>query len=216
MKGLAFLVVSLACILFWVVYICAEETEGDVAMQTVSGLVDDFEGTITGGPEGTVDFGAGSGSSVNVSASTDIKYEGKQALKVEYDAVTGGYMWIARGYDLDVKGADVWRTNPKDINWKDYNAFSFYMYGQNSKGNIAFDIKDSGNEMFRFMVQDNFTGWKQIICPFAQFFSRSDWQPNNANKNDTIDFPLKSFQFEPLPESKGILYFDDVELVKTS
>lgn len=185
------------------------------AQYVKSFMLDDFEGQITAGPMGTVDFGAGNGSSVNVSASTDIKYSGKQSLKVEYDAVAGGYIWIARGYDLDVRGAARWNSNPKDINWKDYDGITFYMYAGDSKGNIAFDIKDNGNEMWRFITKDNYTGWQHVICPFEQFISRSDWQPNNADKNDVLDFPIKSFQFEPLPEAKSVLYFDAVELVQT-
>ena len=205
MKITGFLAVSLSCVLFLTAQAGAEEGKGL--------LLDDFEGAITGGADGTVDFGAGNGSTLQVSAATDIKNTGGQAMKAEYDAVPGGYMWIARGYGLDVKGAACWLVTPEEINWKDYNAISFYLYGRDSKGNIAFDLKDNGNEMWRFMVEDNFTGWKQIVCPFAQFFSRSDWQPNSADKNDILDFPIKSFQFEPLPESKGVLYFDTVELL---
>jgi hypothetical protein len=205
MKITGFLAVSLSCALFLTAQAGAEEGKGL--------LLDDFEGAITGGADGTVDFGAGNGSTLQASAATDIKNKGSQAMKAEYDAVPGGYMWIARGYGLDVKGAACWLVPPQEINWKDYNAISFYLYGRDSKGNIAFDLKDNGNEMWRFMVEDNFTGWKQIVCPFAQFFSRSDWQPNSADKNDILDFPIKSFQFEPLPESKGVLYFDTVELL---
>ena len=43
---------------------------------------------------------------------------------------------------------------------------------------------------------------------------RDDWQPEAADKNGQLDFPVKIFQFEPLPVSKGTLYFDTVELVK--
>ena len=206
MKIIGIVAVCLVCALFLATGVKAQE-EKDL-------LFDDFEGMITGGADGTVDFGSGSGSAVRVSASRDIKNTGDQALKVEYEAVPGGYMWIARGYGLDVKGAACWLATPEEINWKDYTAISFYMYGQDSKGNIAFDIKDNGNEMWRFMVEDNFTGWKQVVCPFEQFFSRSDWQPNTADKNDALDFPVKSFQFEPLPESQGVLYFDTVELIQ--
>jgi len=175
-------------------------------------LIDDFEGVISGGLDGTVDFGAGGGSSVEVTADTNLKYSGKQSLKVIYDAISGGYMWVARGFDLDAKNT-AWLVKPQDIDWAKYKAFSFYMYGNNSKAQIAFDIKDNGNEMWRFIVEDNFKGWKQIILTFNEFFARSDWQPDNADKNATLDFPIKSFQFEPRPEAKGTLYFDDVELM---
>lgn len=176
-------------------------------------LLDDFEGDILGGPDGTVDFGAGGGSSVEVTAANDIAHSGEQSLKVTFDAIAGGYMWVARGFNLDAKNT-FWLVKSEDIKWDEFNAFSLYMYGSDSKAEVAFDIKDSGNQMWRFIVKDNFTGWKQIICPFNEFFARSDWQPDNADKNFTLDFPIKSFQFEPLPEAKGTLYFDAVELIK--
>jgi len=103
----------------------------------------------------------------------------------------------------------------KDIEWGKFNAISFYMYGSDSKTKIAFDIKDGGSEMWRFMLEDNFQGWQRIICPFSEFFARGDWQPDSADKNAVLDFPVKSFQFECLPEAKGSLYFDSVELVST-
>ena len=176
-------------------------------------LIDDFEGAISGGPDGTVDFGAGNGSSIEVIAATDIKYSGSQSVKVTYNAVSGGYMWIARGFGLDAKNSG-WLVKPENIKWSEYNAIAFYMYGNESKTKIAFDIKDNGNELWRFMLEDNFKGWKRIVCSFNDFFARGDWQPNNADKNSTLDFPIKSFQFEPLPQAKGILYFDDAELIR--
>lgn len=176
-------------------------------------LIDDFENPISGGPEGTVDYGAGGGSWVDVISDTNIKYSGKQSLKVTYEAEGGGYMWIAKGFDLDAKNAD-WLLKSEDIDWQRFGAISFYMYGNDSKTRIAFDIRDNGFEMWRFMFEDDFTGWKRITCPFNEFFCRSDWQPNNADKNATLDFPIKSFQFEPRPEAKGVLYFDKVELIE--
>jgi hypothetical protein len=176
-------------------------------------LLNDFEGQVSGGPEGTVDFGSGNGSAVEVTAATDITHSGKQSLKVKFDAVSGGYMYIAKGFGLDAKNA-AWMVKQGSINWKDYNALAFYMYGSDSKARIAIDVKDNGNELWRYIFEDNFKGWKQIVCPFSQFFARGDWQPQNADKNATMDFPLKSYQFEPLPIAKGTLYFDDVELVK--
>jgi beta-glucosidase len=176
-------------------------------------LIDDFEGEISGGAQGTVDFGSGGGSSVDVAASPEVKQSGSQALKVTFDAVNGGYMWVARGFGLDAKNAG-WSVKPEEIKWKDYSAISFYMLGTDSQAQIAFDIKDSGGELWRFMVTDNFKGWKQVVCKFADFTDRSDWQPDNADKNGLLDFPLKSYQWEPRPVSKGVLFFDDVRLLK--
>jgi len=176
-------------------------------------LIDDFEIAVSSGPSGTVDFGAGNGSVVNVTTTTDVKNTGKQALKVDFDAVGGGYMYIARGEGLDAHNTG-WLVNPDSIKWEDYQAFSFYMYGSDSKGKIAFDLKDNGNEVWRFIVEDNFTGWKQITCNFDQFAARSDWQPDSSDKNGVLNFPVRSFQFEPLPPLKGTIYLDTVELVK--
>src|SRR3989338_2029571 len=118
-------------------------------------LIDDFEGSISGGPPGTVDFGAGNGSTLEVSASTDIKQTGQQAIRIDFDAVEGGYIWVARGKGLDAKNS-AWLINPEDVRWDKYNAISFYMYGTGSNADVAFDIKDNGNEIWRFIVKDNF------------------------------------------------------------
>lgn len=176
-------------------------------------LIDDFEGTISGGTDGTVDYGAGSESKVEVCAATDIKQTGSQSLKIVYDAKAGGYMWIARGFDLDAKNT-AWLVKLADIDWTKYSAFSFSMYGSNSGVNIAFDVKDNGKEIFRAIFSDDFTGWKQIVLPFSDFSARRDWQPEAAEKNDTLDFPIKSYQFEPKAEAQGVVYFDTVELIK--
>ena len=176
-------------------------------------LVDDFEVAISGGPEGTVDFGAGNGSSVEVLAAADIKNSGKQGLKVVYDAVPGGYIYVARGTGLDAKNAN-WDLKPADIKWESFSALSFYIFGTDSKAQIALDLKDNGGEIWRFLLVDDFKGWKRVVCSFDKFAVRDDWQPNDADKNGQMDFPIKVFQFEPLPGSKGTLYFDTVELVK--
>lgn len=176
-------------------------------------LVDDFEIVVSNGPEGTVDFGSGNGSTVEVTQTTDIKNTGNQSLKVTYDAVNDGYIYVARGNGLDAKNAQ-WTINPADIKWEDYSALSFYLYGTDSKAKIAFDVKDNGGEIWRFITDDDFKGWKKVVVSFDKLVMRDDWQPNDADKNGVIDFPIRVFQFEPLPGSKGTLYFDTVELVK--
>ncbi len=186
---------------------------GAAFAQSKALVLDDYEGALTGGATGTVDFGAGNGSSLQVTAASDVKHGGKQSLKAMFDAVAGGYMFIARGYGLDAKDSS-WLVKNTDVQWKEYKAFTFWMYGTGSKTQLAVDLKDSGNEMWRFIVTDDTKGWKQIVCPLAEFYARNDWQPEAADKNGVMDFPIKSYQFEPLPVAKGVLYFDDVELSK--
>jgi hypothetical protein len=86
------------------------------------------------------------------------------------------------------------------------------MFGSESKMRMAFDVKDAAGEMFRFMVTDDFKGWKQIVCPFSQFFARGDWQPPVATVNGTLDFPIRSFQFEPIAVASGTVEIDEVAL----
>ncbi len=197
----------------WLVVVLIAVFSGISFAQEKGVLIDDFEGLISGGPEGTVDYGSGGGSTVEVAAAGDFKHSGARALKVTFNAVTGGYMWVARGFGLDAKNS-AWLVKPEDIKWTDFGAISFYMLGGNSQAEIAFDIKDNSGELWRFMVSDNFKGWKQVVCKFSDFICRSDWQPDNADKNSQLDFPLKSYQWEPRPSAQGTLYFDDVELVK--
>ena len=198
--------VSILLVLTGIAY--AEETEGL--------LLDDFEGVISGGETGTVDFGASNDSAVEVKASKEIKQHGEQSLEVKFDAVAGGYMWVARGYDLTVKGAGCWLVKPEEIDFSKYNAISVYVYGANAGTQIAIDLVDNGSEYWRYLLDDNFTGWKEVIIPFSDFFARGDWQPEKADKNGELNFPIKVFQFEPKSEAKGTLYFDYVRLVKKS
>jgi len=172
-------------------------------------LVDSFEQEIT--PK-TVDFGAGEGSSLAVGADTVIKFCGEQSLKLEYDLKPSGYMWAARGYGLDAPNAGAWLVLPKDINWGKYKSIALEMYGSNSGGVVAFDIKDNQGELWRFLLDDDFTGWKRIVCPFKNFFPRSDWQPETAVCDEVLEFPIFSFQFEPRLPGKGVYYFDCIEL----
>ncbi len=174
-------------------------------------VLDSFEGLIN---KETVDYGVADGSSIKVTADTSNPVCGQQALKVEYDLKPSGYMWIARGYNLDVSGAAKWNYKPEEVSWKRYDAVSVQMYGSNSGGVIAFDLKDRGGELWRFLLDDDFAGWKEIVCPFEHFFPRSDWQPETANNNEILDFPVMSFQFEPRLGGKGSYMFDCVKIIR--
>ena len=199
MKKYGYFVAGLALLFF---YSCAQGPEELV--------LDSFEGEIS---SATVDYGTSEGSSLEVKASQDRKIDGSQSLKVEYILKPSGYMWVARGYNLDVEGAGVWSVVPEEVPWNLYNTISVYMYGRNTDGIIAFDIKDAGGELWRFILDDNFSGWKEMVCPFSQFFVRTDWQPQSADYNKVLDFPIMSFQFEPRMPGGGVFYFDSVKLL---
>jgi hypothetical protein len=170
-------------------------------------MLDSFEGRLD---HKTVDYGASDNSLLEVGASTDIKICGAQSLKLQYTLEAGGYMWCARGYGLDVLNA-VWEKDFQKVSWDQYNAIGFQMFG-NQTGTVAFDLKDAGGELHRYLVQDDFSGWKEIVIPFSKFKAREDWQPQSADGNKQLDFPVKSFQWEPKSVGQGVLYFDCVRL----
>lgn len=182
-------------------------------------LLDSFEGKLE---KGTVDFGAKAGSTAEVTAAADEKACGGQSLKLTYNLEEGAYMFCARGQGLDVAGA-LWEgPAPEAINWNDYQAVSFQIKDTrldesepgHLPGPIAFDVKDAGGEIWRFAVNVLRPGWQQITIPFAQFKVRDDWQPSTADGNRTLDFPVKSFQWEPRTPGAGVIYFDCVQLEK--
>ncbi|MCM8813160.1 MAG: hypothetical protein NC924_04400, partial [Candidatus Omnitrophica bacterium] len=61
-------------------------------------LLDSFEGPLS---YQTVDYGSGNGATLEVSAETGQKTHGEQSIKLVY-SLEGGYLWAARGYNLDV------------------------------------------------------------------------------------------------------------------
>ena len=173
-------------------------------------VLDDFEDSCG---KTCIDFGAGNGSEVSISFVKDKVYSGEQALKIEYKSVPSGYMWVARGYGLTNNKAGLWQRPPQKIAWPKYGGFSFYLYGQANGVSIAFDIKDSKKELFRVVFKDKVKGWTQIVCDFDKFFSRSDWQPEDAEVDTVLNFPVMSFQFEERTPGKGVFYIDKVELI---
>ena len=172
-------------------------------------MLDSFEGQAS---RETVDYGSSSSTKIAVSFSKEQKVCGRQSLKIDYDLKKDGYMYCARGHGLDVSGA-VWEAGaPESINWSAYPSMSVQVFGS-KRGNIAFDVKDSGGELWRYMINDDFEGWKEIVVPFDQFRVREDWQPQTADGNRSLDFPVKSFQFEPKNPGVGAVYIDCVKLV---
>lgn len=176
-------------------------------------VIDSFEGQIIGGDNATVDYGSGSGATVFVSG---VKYpvkHGSQAIKIVYDATSGGYMWIARGYNLSQENAGQWTVRPEKIKWENYDAIAFDLYGEASGNEIAVDLVDNCKEYWRATIKDDTRGWKGVVIPFSDFLPRTDWQPDNAIRNNMIDYPVMVFRFEPL-EGSGTIYVDKVCLRK--
>lgn len=172
--------------------------------------LDSFEGAIN---KKTVDFGSSKDTKIVVTAAKDKKVCGNQSLQIEYDLNPSGYMYCARGYGLNVFGS-VWEgPKPPEITWDKFDGISVQVYGSKS-GDIAMDVKDGGGEMWRYLIQDDFNGWKEVFIPFFLFKVREDWQPSTADGNKILDFPIQSFQFEPRKPGPGKVNFDCVKIVK--
>ncbi len=172
-----------------------------------SSVLDSFEGNIS---SQTADYGSASNSSVDVTASKDSKC-GQQSLMLDYNLAEKGYLYCARGYGLDVLNA-LWEAPaPDKIDWSKYTGIRLQMKGTQS-GQLAFDVKDAGGELWRFMINVDSTEWKEVVIPFDQFSVRHDWQPSTSDGNQKLDFPIRSFQFEPKTVGQGQFYFDCVEL----
>lgn len=191
-------------VLFFVTQASAQETSRVF-------LLDDFEGEITTGPEGTVDTGTENGSTVEVSADTQNKISGEQSLKIVYDAVTNGDIWVGRGYQLSAKSAGQWTRIPEEVGWEQYGAISFWILGEGKGTSIAFDIKDAKGRTFRFMLTDDHKIWKQVVCPFDQFEPDAG-QGVSAPEENVPVFPLLSFRFKPMAIARGAIDVDAVSL----
>ena len=174
-------------------------------------VLDSFEGPLSAK---TVDFGSADGSSLSVIADTSAKMCGNQSLRIAYRLEEGGYMWCGRGYGLDVLGATWEGPAPDKIAWDKYNAISFAINGAPA-GELAFDVKDAGGEIYRYMVSANGPDWQEVVIPLADFQPRADWQPQSADGNRVMDFPVKSFQWEPKTAGAGSFAVDCVRLVNT-
>lgn len=173
-------------------------------------MIDSYDGPIN---SRTVDSGAPSGSRIEVSGYVGAKKCGSKSLRIKYLLGEGGYMYAARGFNLDAPGAAWTGPQPDQIAWSDYTGFSLQVFGS-KRGPIAFDVKDNGGELHRFFIDDNFNGWKEIYVPYSSFTSRTDWQPQTATANKKLDFPIWSYQFEPKQPGEGQVYFDCVAIVK--
>ncbi|MGX1546975.1 glycoside hydrolase family 3 protein [Streptomyces adustus] len=87
-------------------------------------------------------------------------------------------------YDISGYGGfthDFAATEPAH-DWSAHKGIRFWWDGRNTTRKISFEIKDGGangeaSELWTTSFTDDFTGWKQIEIPFADFVYRTDYQP---------------------------------------
>ncbi|WP_225079613.1 glycoside hydrolase family 3 N-terminal domain-containing protein [Streptomyces sp. CoT10] len=96
--------------------------------------------------------------------------EGAKVLSGTYDI--SGYGGFTHDFAADLPAHD----------WSAHKGIRFWWEGQDNGRKIAFEIKDGGahgeaSELWTTSFTDDFTGWKQIELPFADFTYRTDYQP---------------------------------------
>jgi len=96
--------------------------------------------------------------------------EGAKVLTGTYDI--SGYGGFTHDFAADQPAHD----------WSAHQGIRFWWDGRNSAKKISFEIKDGGangeaSELWTTSFTDDFTGWKQIQIPFADFTYRTDYQP---------------------------------------
>ncbi|GAA5050651.1 glycoside hydrolase family 3 protein [Streptomyces similanensis] len=171
--------------------------------------VDRFEGEVpfAGQPaEGIFTWGGDSDDppALQLTARSDAP-EGEKVLTGTYDI--SGYGGFTHDYAAGLPAHD----------WSAHKGIRLWWEGQNDGKKIPFEIKDGGangeaSELWTTSFTDDFTGWKQIELPFADFTYRTDYQPVGG-----IDHVLGLTQMWgyslTLPTGvKGRFAIDDVEL----
>ncbi|MGW1538180.1 glycoside hydrolase family 3 protein [Streptomyces aureus] len=96
--------------------------------------------------------------------------EGAKVLTGDYDI--SGYGGFTHDFAADRPGHD----------WSAHKGIRFWWDGRDTAKKISFEIKDGGangeaSELWTTSFTDDFTGWKQIEIPFADFVYRTDYQP---------------------------------------
>ncbi|MFJ3807686.1 glycoside hydrolase family 3 protein [Streptomyces sp. NPDC090073] len=104
-------------------------------------------------------------------------------LAARTDAPEGGRV-LGGSYDISGYGGfthDFAAGEPAH-DWSAHEGVRLWWDGDDSGRKIAFEIKDGGangeaSELWTASFTDDFTGWKQIRIPFADFAYRTDYQP---------------------------------------
>ncbi|MFJ7074560.1 glycoside hydrolase family 3 protein [Streptomyces sp. NPDC098781] len=96
--------------------------------------------------------------------------EGEKVLTGTYDI--SGYGGFAHDFAFAEPAHD----------WSAHKGVRFWWEGQDNGKKIPFELKDGGangeaSELWTTSFTDDFSGWKQIELPFADFTYRTDYQP---------------------------------------
>jgi beta-glucosidase len=146
----------------------------------------------------------GPASAMDISIQNVAGAEGSKALSITLDRED----WC--GSQIQAAKDGMW----KDPISGDWDAIRFMFKGEGSGMEIGIDLPDAGNEFHRYILTDDSEDWRVVEIPFTDFEHRSDWQPDDQDNNETLDWPVKELKFEPYSNGQLQFYIDKVELVK--
>jgi len=187
-----------------------------------AGVFDDFNSGLQAGrnhdgiPLGFFTFWDSEGSTVSVSVTTDHPPRpGDEADNEVLQLDLNVKAWA--GVIHNFEDAAVSRWTPRD--WRGFNEFSFWMYGNNRNTSLFVEILDNrkpcpaagGAEVYSYSFTDNFSGWKRISVAFEELGRKEIY---NDAPNDGLGLAeVHGWAFGTLNTDGPITYYiDDFEL----
>jgi len=187
--------------------------------------IDDFESGLPSGVDGngtSIGFSTFSdGSPVSISITDD-----PPALVPDEDGdnnvlVVTANVSLFAGFIHAFENSAVDTWTPMD--WTAFDAFSFYLYGQNTGTGLFIDILDNRNpgsvvddaERFTYLLVDDFSGWRKITVWFAELDRK---EIGNGAPNDDLGLTdVHGWAFGILETSGEVTYYiDNFELAVDS
>jgi beta-glucosidase len=190
-------------------------------------VVSDFEGEISAGQDenglgiGYVPWGdtAGNVTIEGVAAEGNLALPDQAGdntvLKISYDIASWG------GFSHLFTDGTSWLTQ----DWSAYTDLTFWLYGANTGAQIQVEIFDNRSpdstvddaERWHYRVTDDFTGWKFVTIPFADFQRRTDWQPGGAPDDGLGLTEVTGYAFGfPAGTDAQVSYLDHVTISGSS
>ena len=122
-------------------------------------IVASFEGGV---PSGWFQYGDGGtvveAVAITVTAGSDMAVPGQMGENGILSVTANVPTWAGFGAGL----------SPAQ-DWSDYDAVSFWFYGENSGTEHEFEIQTAQSDDRRVKFSDSFTGWRQLVFPFSSF-----------------------------------------------
>ena len=197
--------------------------DNEEAMPGNVDIIVDFEdGAPTGTDPNNVPVGffiAEDGNSTTAFTTTDV-------LPADVPGVPAPNNVLQMDFDVAVFGVVIHNFTNDAVNdwvpqdWTSYEAFSFWLYGNNSDTDLFVDIIDNRNpgsivddaERFTYTFKDDFSGWKYIEIPFSELTRKEIG--NGAPNDGFTQTEVHGWAFGTLTTNPAQTYYiDQVGLV---